>query len=138
MTDDQANRHLRHANRIAQAALDAGRARIKVIALVTATGFGFNAEPRYLQVTTRLPPALVADALAVQVANREYQERALAREGLQRMYIGTLSLALFLAVFGAVLLIAPGLKPTLIGLALVAPVVVRHLIAQRREVPSPA
>jgi len=44
----------------------------------------------------------------------------------------------WLAVFGAVLLIAPGLKPTLIGLALVAPVVVRHLIAQRREVPSPA
>jgi TRAP-type uncharacterized transport system fused permease subunit len=38
----------------------------------------------------------------------------------------------WLAVLGAVLLIAPGLKPTLIGLALVAPVVVRHLIAWRR------
>jgi nitrogen fixation/metabolism regulation signal transduction histidine kinase len=102
----------------AQAALDAGRARIKVIALVTATGFGFDAEPRYLQVTTRLPPALVADALAVQVANREYQERALAREGLQRMYIGTLTLALFLAVFGAVLL------AVLLGNQLVRPLLV--------------
>jgi nitrogen fixation/metabolism regulation signal transduction histidine kinase len=46
----------------------------------------------------------VANAMAVEAANREYQERALAREGLKRMYIGTLTLSLFLAVFGAVLL----------------------------------
>ena len=46
----------------------------------------------------------MTNALAVQEANREYQERALARGGLQRMYIGTLTLALFLAVFGAVVL----------------------------------
>jgi nitrogen fixation/metabolism regulation signal transduction histidine kinase len=102
----------------AQAAVDAGRAQIQVIALVSAPGFGFNAEPRYLQVTSRLPRALVADALAVQVANREYQERALAREGLQRMYIGTLTLALFLAVFGAVLL------AVLLGNQLVRPLLV--------------
>jgi len=87
-----------------EAALAIGQARIKVLALVSAPAFGFNAEPRYLQVIAPLPAALVADALAVQVANREYQERALAREGLRRMYIGTLTLALFLAVFGAVLL----------------------------------
>jgi nitrogen fixation/metabolism regulation signal transduction histidine kinase len=55
-------------------------------------------------VTQLLPAALVANALAVTEANREYQERALAREGLRRMYIGTLTLSLFLAVFGAVLL----------------------------------
>ena len=55
-------------------------------------GFGLLAEPRFLQVTQALPPALVANALAVQEANREYQERALAREGLRRMYIGTLTL----------------------------------------------
>jgi nitrogen fixation/metabolism regulation signal transduction histidine kinase len=102
----------------AQAAVDAGRAQIQVIALVSAPGFGFNAEPRYLQVTSRLPKALVADALAVQVANREYQERALARDGLQRMYIGTLTLALFLAVFGAVLL------AVLLGNQLVRPLLV--------------
>ena len=65
---------------------------------------GLLGEPRYLQVTQSLPPALVANALAVQEAYREYQERALAREGLRRMYIGTLTLSLFLAVFGAVLL----------------------------------
>jgi nitrogen fixation/metabolism regulation signal transduction histidine kinase len=46
----------------------------------------------------------VANANAVVSANREYQERALGREGLKRMYIGTLTLSLFLAVFGAILL----------------------------------
>ena len=102
----------------AQAAVEAGQAKIRVLALVGATGFGLNAEPRYLQVTSRLPTALVADALAVQVANREYQERALARDGLQRMYIGTLTLALFLAVFGAVLL------AVLLGNQLVRPLLV--------------
>ena len=80
------------------------QARIKVLALVSAPGFGLDVEPRYLQVVVPLPQALVVDALAVQAANREYQERALGREGLRRMYIGTLTLALFLSVFGAVLL----------------------------------
>ncbi len=95
-----------------------GDARIKVLALVGSTGFGISAEPRYLQVVVPLPPALVTDALAVQQANREYQERALAREGLRRMYIGTLTLALFLAVFGAVLL------AVLLGNQLVRPLLV--------------
>ena len=40
----------------------------------------------------------------MQAAYSEYQQRALAREGLRRMYVGTLTLALILAVFGAVLL----------------------------------
>jgi len=79
-------------------------ARVKAMALVTATGMDLNAEPRFLQVTQSLPPTLVANAIAVQEAYREYQERALARGGLRRMYIGTLTLTLFLAVFAAVLL----------------------------------
>jgi nitrogen fixation/metabolism regulation signal transduction histidine kinase len=94
------------------------QARIKVLALVSPPSFGLNAEPRYLQVVVPLPSALVTDALAVQVANREYQERALTREGLRRMYIGTLTLALFLAVFGAVLL------AVLLGNQLVRPLLV--------------
>ena len=72
--------------------------------LVTNTNLGLLEEPRFLMATQTLPPTLVANALAVTEANREYQERALARQGLQRMYIGTLTLSLFLAVFGAVLL----------------------------------
>jgi len=78
--------------------------KIKVIAAVQAGGLGISAEPRYLQVTQLLSPTLVANALAVTEANREYQNRALARGGLKRMYIATLTLSLFLAVFTAVLL----------------------------------
>nr|WP_239467250.1 ATP-binding protein [Rhodoferax koreense] len=82
----------------------APKAHIKAIVLVPTSNVGLLAEPRFLQVVQSLPPQLVNDALAVQAANREYQERALARNGLKRMYIGTLTLSLFLAVFGAVLL----------------------------------
>ena len=82
----------------------AGNARIKALVPVSSTSLGLLGEPRFLLVAQTLPPTLVANALAVTEANREYQERALAREGLRRMYIGTLTLSLFLAVFGAVLL----------------------------------
>ncbi|MEJ8849233.1 sensor histidine kinase [Variovorax rhizosphaerae] len=79
-------------------------ATVHALMIVQRPGFEFSTDARFLQVTRPIPPALVANALAVQEANREYQERALARGGLRRMYIGTLTLCLFLAVFGAVLL----------------------------------
>ena len=79
-------------------------AKVRTLALVPSSAVNLLEESRYLQATIPLPQALVQNALAVQAANREYQERALARAGLQRMYIGTLTLALFLAVFGAVVL----------------------------------
>jgi nitrogen fixation/metabolism regulation signal transduction histidine kinase len=78
--------------------------RVKAIAVVNNASAKVLGESRFLQVTDALPAALVANAIAVQEANREYQERALARGGLRKMYIGTLTLSLFLAVFGAVLL----------------------------------
>lgn len=92
------------APEVDRSAMAAAVPRIRVLALVAAPNFQFGGGSRYLQVTAPLPAALVADALAVQQAYREYQERALGREGLRRMYIGTLTLTLFLAVFGAVLL----------------------------------
>jgi hypothetical protein len=58
------------------------RARVKVLAIVAAPGLGLLDENRILQVTQTLPPNLVANALAVELAYREYQERALARQGL--------------------------------------------------------
>jgi nitrogen fixation/metabolism regulation signal transduction histidine kinase len=79
-------------------------ARIRAIAVVNNPNVGLIGEARFLQVTEPIPATLVANAIAVQEANREYQERALARGGLRKMYIGTLTLSLFLAVFGAVLL----------------------------------
>jgi len=79
-------------------------ARIKALVVVSRVGLDMLSESRYLMVAQDLPDTLVTNALAVTQAYREYQERALAREGLRRMYIGTLTLSLFLAVFGAVLL----------------------------------
>ena len=78
--------------------------RIMALAVVSNPNAGLVNEARYLQVTQAIPASIVANAIAVQDANREYQERALARGGLRKMYIGTLTLSLFLAVFGAVLL----------------------------------
>ena len=80
------------------------KGRIKILVLLPQTGLAFDEERRLLQITQELPPALVKNALEVQAAYREYQERALARDGLRRMYIGTLTLSLFLAVLGAILL----------------------------------
>jgi nitrogen fixation/metabolism regulation signal transduction histidine kinase len=81
------------------------RPRIRALALVPpGHSLGLTGGPRVIEAIEPLPPNLVRAALAVQEANREYQERALGSQGLRRMYIGTLTLTLFLAVFGAVLL----------------------------------
>jgi len=61
-------------------------------------------EDRFLMATQPIARALAANALAVQAAYSEYQQRALARDSLRRMYVGTLTLTLVLAVFAAVLL----------------------------------
>lgn len=82
----------------------ADKGRIKVLVLLPQKGLSFDEDRRLLQLTQELPPTLVNNALEVQAAYREYQERALARDGLRRMYIGTLTLSLFLAVLGAILL----------------------------------
>ena len=81
-------------------------ARARAVAYIPIADISFGSDDRYLMVTQRIPAALAANALAVQAAYRDYQQRALARDGLRQMYIGTLTLALILAVFGAVLLAA--------------------------------
>lgn len=72
------------------------------------TGFGLTGdmarEERYLQVIHPVSPVLARNADEVQRAYQEYQEKALGRTGLRKMYIGTLTLTLFLAVFIAVML----------------------------------
>jgi nitrogen fixation/metabolism regulation signal transduction histidine kinase len=80
------------------------KGRIKVLVMVPSSGMLLGEDQRLLQLTQELPATLVNNALEVQAANREYQERALARDGLRRMYIGTLTLSLFMAVLGAILL----------------------------------
>ena len=59
---------------------------------------------RFLQLTQPVSQSLARNADAVQRAYREYQEKALGRTGLRKMYIGTLTLALFLATFIAMML----------------------------------
>ena len=78
--------------------------RIRALAYMPSSSFSLNVQDRFLMVTQLLPSQVVANALSVQAAYREYQARALARDGLRRMYIGTLTLTLILAVFGALLL----------------------------------
>jgi nitrogen fixation/metabolism regulation signal transduction histidine kinase len=79
--------------------------RVRALALVPSSDIRLlPGEDRFLMVVQPLPRALAVNALAVQAAYSEYQQRALARDSLRRMYIGTLTLALVLSVFGAVLL----------------------------------
>ena len=85
-------------------AVGAPSGRIKVLTLVPQNSLNLRDDPWVLQISQELPATLVANALDVQLANREYQERALARDGLRKMYIGTLTLSLIMAVLAAVLL----------------------------------
>ncbi len=82
------------------------QARVRALALIPDAQITLGGSDRFLLAVQLVPAQLTANALAVQAAYREYQQRALARDGLRRMYIGTLTLALLLAVFGAVLLAA--------------------------------
>ncbi|KAF1026952.1 MAG: Alginate biosynthesis sensor protein KinB [Burkholderia plantarii] len=59
---------------------------------------------RFLQLTQPVSPTLARNADLVQRAYREYQEKSLGRSGLRKMYIGTLTLALFLATFIAMMI----------------------------------
>jgi len=84
-----------------------GQARIRALAMLPSADLRLGttgASERFLMVVQRIPSLVLANALAVQTANSEYQLRALERDGLRRMYLGTLTLVLVLAVFAALLL----------------------------------
>ena len=71
-------------------------------------GFGlslqYQRELWYLQLIKRVPDEITKNTLAVQAAYSDYQEKSLGRTGLRQMYIGTLTLTLFFALFVAVTL----------------------------------
>ena len=79
-------------------------ATITAMALVPSTQLNLISEPHILQIRLRPSPTLLNHAILVQQANREYRERALNRGALRQMYIGTLTLSLFLSVFFAIVL----------------------------------
>ncbi|WP_305821178.1 sensor histidine kinase [Massilia brevitalea] len=76
--------------------------------------------PRYLQMMQAVPVNLATNAEVLRSAFSEYRQRSVAREGLQQMYIRTLTLTLLLAIFGAIgsaVLIAGNLAQPLLVLA---------------------
>ena len=79
------------------------------VVLTGSTNLGtFNlreqSEDKFLLLVKEMPVNLSNNALAVQEAYVEYQEKALGRTGLRKMYIGTLTITLFLALFIAMTL----------------------------------
>jgi nitrogen fixation/metabolism regulation signal transduction histidine kinase len=79
-----------------------------------------GAQPRYLQLLQAVPVNLASNAEVLRTAYSEYQERFVARAGLRKMYIETLTLTLLLAIFGAIasaILIAGNLAEPLLVLA---------------------
>ncbi len=78
--------------------------RLRVVIPLPTRSLLLPGHQRYLLLVQNVPNAISRSALEVQRAYAEYQERALGREGLRRMYISTLTLTLFLTVFAAVLL----------------------------------
>jgi nitrogen fixation/metabolism regulation signal transduction histidine kinase len=79
-------------------------ARVRALVQVPSSSLTLDNSERFLLAVQPLPQVVAINALAVQAAYREYQQRALARDGLRRMYVGTLTLTVVLSVFGAVLI----------------------------------
>ncbi len=79
--------------------------RLRVVMAIRGDGslLSLRSKLRYLQVMQAVPPQLAANAEALRLAYSEYQERALARSGLRKFYLVTLTLTLLLAIFGAML-----------------------------------
>jgi nitrogen fixation/metabolism regulation signal transduction histidine kinase len=82
-----------------------GALRLRIVQRIPDTNASLlQPNERFLQLTQPVSQTLARNADAVQRAYREYQEKAIGRTGLRKMYIGTLTLALFLATFIAMML----------------------------------
>jgi len=96
------------------------RLRVVVVILGDGSLVSLGSGLRYLQVLQPVPEQLAANAEALRNAYSSYQERALARDGLRRFYLITLTLVLLLAVFAAMVsafLLATDLAQPLLLLA---------------------
>lgn len=113
--------------------------RLHVVVRIPSASTALLDEDRYLQLIQPVPPSLARNAEAVQRAYRDYQEKALGRTGLRKMYIGTLTLALFLATFiGIIIALALGnqLARPLFLLARGTEEVARGDLTPKREIKS--
>ena len=117
-TDDDSNGNASDAN----ARLNTAGLRLRVVVAIPSPSNSLllQNEMRFLQLLQPVPAQLAINAEALRVAYGEYQERALARTGLRKIYIVTLTLTLLLAIFGAIVsafLIATNLAKPLLLLA---------------------
>jgi two-component system, NtrC family, nitrogen regulation sensor histidine kinase NtrY len=107
--------------------------------VVPVTGLAIADEARFLQVRQSVPGGVSRSAQAVEEAYRDYRELALSRQGLRRIYIVTLTLALLMALFVAVSLAAilsSRLSSPLANLAQATQAVARGDFTQRPPVIS--
>jgi nitrogen fixation/metabolism regulation signal transduction histidine kinase len=72
--------------------------------VVPVPSFSLADEARYLQLRQTVPEQFGRSAEAVEAAYRDYRELALSRQGLKRIYIVTLTLALSMALLVAIAL----------------------------------
>ncbi len=107
--------------------------------VVPLASFALAEEARYLQLRQTVPEQFARSAEAVEAAYRDYRELALSRQGLQRIYIVTLTLALSMALLVAIalaVLLADRLSQPLASLALATQAVARGDFSRRTEVTS--
>ncbi|HEX6691917.1 MAG TPA: ATP-binding protein, partial [Burkholderiales bacterium] len=83
-------------------AVDSSTGGLSLRVLVPLQMRGIADEARFLQVRSNVPASIARSAEAVEAAYRDYRELAISREGLQRIYVVTLSFALLMALFVAV------------------------------------
>ena len=77
--------------------------RLRVVITIRGDGslLTLRSQTRYLQIIQPVSAQLAANAEALRSAYGEYQERSLARSGLKRFYLVTLTLTLLLTIFAA-------------------------------------
>ena len=134
----QALRQARSAR--AYAAVDAAPGKALALRVVVpVASFSFSEEPRYLQLRQTVPEQLGRSAEAVEAAYRDYRELALSRQGLKRIYIVTLTLALSMALLVAIalaVLLANRLSEPLANLAQATQAVARGDFTRQAPVTS--
>ncbi|AKD26380.1 Signal transduction histidine kinase involved in nitrogen fixation and metabolism regulation [Polynucleobacter duraquae] len=99
---------------VEQIEVDGGQSAYRVRAIVPIvrkkqisgkSGASSEVEDKYfLQLVRFIPGPLAKNIVAVESAYSDYQEKSLGRTGLRKMFVGTLTLTLFFALFVAVTL----------------------------------
>ena len=112
---------------------------LAVRVVVPVAGFMLADEMRFLQLRQTVPEQFARSAEAVESAYRDYRELALSRQGLKRIYIVTLTLALSMALLVAIALsvvLANRLSEPLANLAQATQAVARGDFSRQAPVTS--